>query len=649
MSLSALSDDALALILEYLDGLVVPRLLAIGNHVLKAKIEQIKKVKIRTWPFMKMPVSLFNLPHLDTLLLNAEEIINVYPFRLNGSLPLPSMPLKSLTKLKMEFAQSFSVLHLVDDVPILDTYFPHLKSLNLANSTVILNEMHIEALPRGLIELELHSIVDPKSAPPIQCALLNNLPSQLEKLRMVTPVISVDETTLDYSSVVWPVGLSHLLLHKVDKCMVYHLPPAIEDLTLRLQPIESTCDPIPTDILPASLTSVRIIPASFEKLTFRAIKFPPKLLLCDLPFNFRAEGHDWTSLPKSLTQMTFHQEFYNAFPLHEYLPNLELMPGISSIFSLTLVLENLPPKLTGLYAYGFSLDQIPEIPRGLKTLVIGIRPVSVVLSRDLRAFIPPACAMSRLPSTLQTLDMQLVSYDGFFSKIDFAFLPGNLRVFNIHLHAIKDVEALAALPQSLRTLSMDVSLDCDLAHNSRLLEYVPSHLKEFKLIMNVEKVAWQDWVDTIANWTELEKLEIIVTEPPTGPFNGIDDHHEHQDGPFNIDYICKLPNSLKSAHFPVLNAVLKPEHMAGLPKGLCSLVLQASSHDPNPLVASDECFANLPASLALLLLPRRTSGITPKLLDLLGAKIVDISGPQCIEELKEKLLQRNWEGFRRFY
>jgi hypothetical protein len=108
MHLPELSSDSISLILAYLDGVAISSLLSVGSSLLKAKIGQsCKELSVTTWPFMRLPVSLFRLPLLEILHLGPNEYEAVYPWRLNGGLPLPAMPMISLTRLAMHCAQSF--------------------------------------------------------------------------------------------------------------------------------------------------------------------------------------------------------------------------------------------------------------------------------------------------------------------------------------------------------------------------------------------------------------------------------------------------------------------------------------------------------------------------------------------------------------
>jgi hypothetical protein len=640
MSFADLSSDAIVQILQYLDGVDILRLISTGNRKVRSKAERVEKVYQEGWPFMKMPISLFKLPFVHTILINLNQYCEIYPWRLNGALPLPPMPLKSLTRLTMYCAQSFSVLKLDNGVPILDTYLLNLKSLVLGCSTVIVNETHLEALPQGLIELELYSRTVPQSEPPILCATLNKLPPHLEVLCIMSPVILVGEDPYNYESLVWPVGLRRLRLDRVDPCMFHNLPPSIEDLTLLVEPndFNSVKMPLTTDLLPASLTKVIVTARAngySEPLSFHPTTFPPNLLLCNLPFDLEAtSAADWIHLPRSITKMSISPHFHTICPLHIHLPNLEQWTGLYGPQAHPdSLLQNLPQNLRFLLVSNISLERITTIPSKVAYLCANLRPgpQNPLIEDSSPSFTTPVYDVSRLPVALLELNISATPKGEKFSKIDFGFLPQHLQALSFSFRDIEDVETLLAIPRSIKTISIDVVKSCGLSDNPRLMEYMPTNIRSLFIALHDPDTAWRDWISTIGNWSQLERLSITSRCPSALPVD--------------LDLIFKLPKSLKSVRLPVSQSNLKPEHMERLPKGLCSLTFYADYTEQSPICASDECFAKIPTSLCRLFLPTKTQGLTSKLFEILSPNIVYIHGPQIVEELKSAFFHRNWEGY----
>jgi hypothetical protein len=546
------------------------------------------------------------------------------------------MPVKSLTKLSMACAQSFSILRIVEGEPLLSSYFPHLKSLSLSNSTVVLSEMHIEAVPAGLTELELHS-VEVQAAPTIRIDMLSRLPPQLQKLALSTPSISATEKFPNFASLVWPVPLRYLKLHAADPTLIYHLPPSIEKLylTVKLNGPQKIKLPIPTSVLPLTVINVRISGLNYgiiqpKPFFFHPTTFPPNLQVCHLPFAFNlTSAQDWVNLPKSITKMPSAMLLHAYGPLDRAIPNLKVM--ICGATAPVSIFENLPQNLVELYSRQHSLDEIIQIPPNLQHLCINIKPAGQTPS-DAQASSP--CDISRLPPNLRSLDMRVRDESEKFSSIDFGYLPRNLSSLTIELKYVLDVKALLAMPRTLKTLSMSVSPESPLRFDSQLLKALPCSLTSLLLNLDALESAWQDWMDTIAQWTELERIQIYVN------FNS-----DPSLLPIDMDILFKLPKSIKAACLPTYQSKLKPEHMERLPKGILTLSLQSIYGDALPFIASDECFAKLPKSLTRLHIPPTTTGLSDKLFDLLPANIIDLYGPPIVQDQKVDFLQKTWEGY----
>jgi hypothetical protein len=428
----------------------------------------------------------------------------------------------------------------------------------------------------------------------------------------------------------------------MDPSIVYQLPEKLEKLTLSLTPnADGTVKlPIPTSVLPKSLISVCIdntrVLRRPEATWFHPTTFPPNLTHCELLFHFeQTVASDWDFLPKSITKMPLSRKFAHMCPIHLYLPNLEVITGLHGMGAFPeSLLQNLPQKLLQLYAMYVGLEEITQIPPALEYLDVRIRPVS--LSHPdvtIWSSIPPACDMSRLPSTLQSLELRVAPGGHRFSKVDLGHLPRNLRYLYISLDDVEDAEALWALPRDLDTLMTDIDSENDLRLDSGLLDGFPVNLDVFTLNLNALDAVWQDWMNTISQWTRLDTLQITLNIIPEA-MRAID-----------MDVLLKLPKSLTYLDLPIHHSELEPQHFANLPGGLVSLILQVEYMDGSTCSASDECFANLPRSLTQLELPRKLVGLSPDIFNLLSSNILILSGPRELEELRDEFLERNWEGY----
>jgi hypothetical protein len=632
MSLSTLSADSLAEISYYLDGVALIRLLGIGNAILEAKLRQIRNFVLKGWPFMKFPFSVFNYFKLDSFAIEHNYYSMIYPFRLGGALPLPTQPVNSITKFELSSAQCFSVLRLTDaGLPIIDGIFPNLRSLCLEGSTVFLAKHHMEAIPRSFLEeLKLASLVAPISDGPdwMPISVLMNLPSTLKTLHLESTLISVDEERKDYSSIVWPKGLTHLHLRYIEKIFIQNLPPNLEVLNLTICHMmgKHLSGPFPTSALPPTLTDLEISDFCNIMLLLSPDTFPPHLKRCIVSLDSSSSSSDpsWClRLPKSLTQMSLTSDFPKLMDLPVILPNLRRLEGIRLKLE---VLENLPPGLEQLRQRNVIISSIPFIPPGIKEMSTIVTPLAAA-SQSPSEHSSQTPTVSQLKSDLSMLPSRLLSLElntlegMLFSRADFNLLPQTLRSIDFYLHIIQDKDTLLGLPSSLERISIDISEECSqkMFLDPLLLDNIPSSIKDLVVQMDCLPVVWQTWMRKLGRFKDLELLQITIY------------NFSANVEPITLDFFSFLPQTLTELELPINRTEITPEQIESLPKFLiCFSLLSGAEH--TDCFASDECFAKLPKTLAYLSLPHELLGLTQNLIHILPSTIVTLLLPLYITD-----------------
>jgi hypothetical protein len=624
MALDTLSPDSLAEILQYLDGIAVIRLLQCGRSHLSAKIGQIKKLRIEGRPFMKFPFFVFELPQLQSLSILRHSHGYLYPLRLYGAVPLPTTPVKSITKLSFAFSQSFSVLRLeTDGVPLLDRIMPNLKSLHLERSTTVLELRHMQAVPKGLTKLHLIARYTKMSSTfmPFESAM--NLPPGLKYLNL-SSAISPDETTKDYTPIVWPIGLTSLDM-RAEPGIIHHLPQNLTSLSLNMQHFRGirVNSPIPTSIFPSSLTEINAFDMSSPKLKFFPTTFPPTLKRSVIDFDYsNTTPSDWVNVPKSITDASLHSDIHQIGSIKDLFPNVERVFGLYGPDAHPdSFLENLPSKLTELHLKGVSLSSIPFLPNGMKQLAIKIEPLAMSSQICADNSNSSMGSMSRLPHGLERLEIYKVDTDLKFCQADFDLIPRSLKVLSFELHNIEDANTLLGLPIGLKELSIDIlsPSSLELISDVSLLDTLPSGITSLSLILEPVAAVWTNWMCRIDRLSALEVLAVLF------------DGYSSELLPVSLDFLKSLPRSITDLYLTLNRSEVTPEQMKGLPGLIRDFSLRSTDEAAGASVASDECFAALPKSLVTLYLPDDLQGLTSNIIHILPSNLCSISLPEGLK------------------
>jgi hypothetical protein len=632
MLLSELGIDALTIVLSLVKADDLSRLRECGSALLTAKMVQIvRDISVDVVPLQKFPHSLFSWPHITSVRIQEVESASYYPLALNHALPLPLTPVPTLEKLVLTFAQSFSVLVLEDGKPVLETIFPLIKNVKLTNSTRLLNEDHMKALPRTLEKIALSAMYCSPRASRLPFSILVDLPPNLRKLSLYVGYIEPEQETKTYNSLKWPVGLRHLHLRLCSPQILFCIPKGLENLNIEFAYMPETSyseklmmNNFSSSLLPASLTACCI--DGFSHNSQEGVKsetYPPNLKVLSTQLVFRSLEEQLVLLPKSLTSIRLPAQVCETIDVPELLPNLEEISIIGGWPK--RVWQNLPPNLRNFNNQSDAdclLTEIPRLPSRLNRL--GIR--SSAEEADFR----------KIPSSLQTLGITIVSGTLSPSLID--LLPPRLTSLTINLQDLESKEVFSHMPKTLLSLELDIKAACpsSLYSDPALLDHVPNKLTVLILTIAIGGTAWSDWIKRLSsNCPSLNALFLFVED------NALD-----QD-PWSMDYMLHIPPGVKELYVPIGSSPLEPEMMTNLPKGLRTLHFSSSRH--SNAQAGDQCFANLPSTLNSFVLPPNLTGITPNIIDILPVALVYLSLPTPFLNLYETYYSRpNWEGYSYF-
>jgi hypothetical protein len=586
-------------------------------------------------PFSIFPFSAFKLVNLRSFVLKSYPNAYIYPLRLNGELPIPSSAHKSLRKFRLEISQSFSVLKLVNDAPLLDDIFPNLKSLYLAFSSVALSGDHMKAVPRGLEELTLISRYFSCTESLTSSKILQDLPLGLKLLHISSRFIAPDSDGEDFSTIVWPPQLSSLFL-KVDQLILQHLPANLEALSLVVAKTMKTpsAAPLPTSIFPRSLKVIKVISVQIEDFLFRPTTFPPELDVCLVDFAYDGlTASDWVHLPKSIRQFNTPASFLRFGALSDLLPNLERFSKFFGLASYPAdLLANLPPRLVEFHCM-VPLSGIPNLPPTLTSLHIRGLPLSASSS-------PNVGDLTRLPLQLTVLHLGKSSPYQFFCKDDFALLPATLTHLSFQLDDIQDADTLSVLPSGLTSLAVQVGSHCQGSTrcDSQLLSNLPSGIRQLSIIIAAVPIVWTSWMRNLGRYKALESLSV-----------SLDDSEFATSPPVHLDFLDMLPQNLQRLELTLDRTQLTPNVMMGLPKNLFILALWSLNSPETRSFASDECFANLPKTIGSLKLPKDMEGLTSRIFSLLPSTLTYLSGPTHLFAQSNLLFDREaieWGDYR---
>jgi hypothetical protein len=622
MLLSELSADAIALVLSYVDARNICRLRECGSGLLTAKMVQtVKSVRMVASVLQKFPFSLFSWPLISSVQIEPDEYMSYYPLALNHQLPLPLVPVPTLEKLELSFAQSFAILALKDGKPILETIFPNLKFLKLSNSTKLLTVENMKALPRNLEKLSISSMFSSATRKSLSCTALEDLPPNLKELSISGSYIGPDPTTKTYNSIKWPVGLVSLRLSVSASQMIFHLPQTLEYLSMDMGDTNDTAGGefgiISTSLLPASLTSCRIDGFRYnDRHGFKSETYPPQLTRLATPIVFHSMAEELALLPKSLTDVRLPAAAFQVANIPELLPNLQHVNLVGS--SPESYLKNLPPNLRDLYNQkrgSCSLSEIPSLPSRLVNLGINISPEEA----DLR----------KIPHSVLNLSL---SVTGVLSPSLVELLPPRLTSLSTKLHHYESKEAFSRIPKEIVSLELSINHPCpaDLHSDPTLLDHLPPNLNALNLTIGTQGTQFGEWIKSLSKYPNLTMLFLFV------------DDNILNDEPWSMDYMRHIPASVVHLYAPWGSSSLEPEMMAHLSPSLRTLHFSSSSQSQP--VASDQCFANLPKNLTALTLPPKLNGISPDIVHVIPETLLELNLPDT--SLHSIYYSRSvWEGY----
>jgi hypothetical protein len=638
MSLDQLSSDCLNGIAFYLEASTLGALLACGNSLLNAKIRLLNlDLRFLIRPFQKFPFFVFKLPNLRGLTVKDPSGKGNYPLKLETSLPLPTTPVKTLHKLELRFIRCWSVLALEHGVPLLDATCPNLKVLSLFDNATRFTEEHMEAIPRGLEVLRLSTRHEHPSRLP--CAALKYLPPSLHSLALeAVSHIIVDSDRRDYSTITWPSNLRTLELTCVEPCMLDHLPPNIERLTLRLRSDRSHWLPVSL-VLPRTLKEISIGGMARCGVSIQPKSLPPQLELCDAELSF--EGFSPTDFPKSITSIDCIHDIQQHGNITDILPNITELDGIYSRLDFPPeLLSNLPSRLVSIGSASVSVADIPYFPATLKEIGLKVRPSASMTSNSASSpsEVVTPCDMARLPRNLGCLHLFNAQPGSKFSRSDFDALPPHLHDMTFSMEDIESADVLLGIPRSVDFIAIDFGEECDpsLVSDFQLLDRLPSGLKMLVIDLTPNIRAWAQWMSRLHQFPALEMLQVQFYSLSTSSES------------VTLDFIYSLPGTITDLYLPMEHTKLLPEQMMRLPKKLTHLCFLSNSSDN---AATDQCFSNLPPSITALSLPDDIQGLTPELFMLVPPSLVSFVVPEYLEEARMDHLdsQADWGEYTPFY
>lgn len=451
MSLANTSDESLAVILHFLDGDDISRLIGAGSKRFSARVRQ-NTIRF-DWTFRRpsyFPFSCLAFPRLTSLAIKSEDTEEYYAHLSLQNRPiLPLEPMTSLLSIDFSFS-TCSALFAPRTSPAgppatLTSSFPNLTSLSLRSKSSLPDDwakhlpdtllrlvldipvlMSLQDLPKGLQELEFEADgydMDFAAELPnlralrlfclVTLSFLDTLPNTLEELRV--KLIDIDEVELET-----PFPFSKL-------------PPKLRILSIDAPAISIDWD--------------SMAPYTLEEFYFKVEEgdMDPESLLENIYTKNLRKLHLSASLhPEQLKSLSNVEEFC---PDHEFtdLAALELLPR--KLRSLTLhnvtmhpkTLEHLPPSLETLCIQKLLAPYLYTLPKSLTKLSV----------QNIATEIPSPTEWSALPPLLASLTLEA---ELFHSEECFQFLPGSLKEIEMKFRNKAETDMLerAKFPQTLQ-------------------------------------------------------------------------------------------------------------------------------------------------------------------------------------------------------
>jgi hypothetical protein len=274
----------------------------------------------------------------------------------------------------------------------------------------------------------------------------------------------------------------------------------------------------------------------------------------------------------------------------------------------------------------------------MKHMVINARPSSCIESDQKGApatSTVPNCDMFRLPSHLAGFHFSSSVNGAKFSSFDFACLPLTLSTMSIKLHDIQDAETLAAIPRTLKSLSILITTETDpsLTSDPELINHLPSNLTELLIDADTLCSAWYQWMHRMSRFTALETLDMFVWIA--------EDDQAYQESQPSLNFLASFPRTLKTLRIPLFGAAIQSEDIQALPRGLTKISFGQAGMSSG--AASDDCFAHLPPSVVNLSFPSRIEGLTVDFFRKLPSTLVLFTVPDCIRDHLEIFYDREPE------
>lgn len=440
MSLTGTSDDSLELILSFLMGEDVMRLMAVGSKTLIARVAH--KTTNLVWNFIRtsyFPSSSYTFANLRSL------SVKIGGYRsylsLHGHPLLPLEPMSSLESLDLSFLSSHLVFAPATS-PVgmsLSSLLPRLTSLAIRSDiSCAVPDDWAESLPKGLTSLTmLVRINNYERTLFIDASSLNHLPSGMQHLKFGSSC---------------SIGAGKVNFERFRDLRTLELADALSWDAL--------------DSLPNTLQTLLVWNSnrdfSLPTKTFPLSKLPPNIRSLDLSGAALQLDFD-TMAPLTLEEVQFGLEedvpvenfvrFFQTKNLRvvhgvgsmtaeslALFPNLQIISGLGNITTLTtfeilprnfeslflqdsnrvspaVSFKNLPPALKTLYSPILCYEDVSDLPKTLTTLKFHNFPRSTPIK-------VPAAVWRQLPSQLRRLEVDLCFFE---SEECFHALPEKLQ------------------------------------------------------------------------------------------------------------------------------------------------------------------------------------------------------------------------------
>jgi hypothetical protein len=524
------------------------------------------------------------------------------------------------------------------------TFFPNLRTLILEHSPKLLVPelfQWAETLPPTLTELQLRCSYGIVAYPRIcnDYRLFAKLPKNLETLVLApNSHIEADPATSTFDDIVWPPNLTKLvcrmwqnasILWRIPSTMK-HLEIDIEKASLPAEWLKKVGGDFYCSSLPRGLVWLSIGGINLRAFKVVPDSLPPNLEHFSMDLNYD-DQELYSIFPKTIT--TFHNlSSLLRFPdlkLNELLPKLR---SLSVHVNNSLINQHLPPNLESLYnseASCVGIDFQQCIPRSVTYLGLKIH---------------SALQMSQLPPRLTRLNFCNGSQT--FTPASFKALPSTLRDISFSLNHLSSVDCIPSLPRNLESVDMQVNRGTllHLTSDPLLLIGLPPSLRSIFINITSAECEWHNWLyHCVPLLPALTSCMAVVDEVIEG--SNFEDHS-------SLMFMSRFCPSLKELGITIShNISLFPNAFKELPSGLHTLILVPPQR--TKIVVSDCMFDSLPKSLTILSLDDMITGITPKILEKLPPKLMEISITNSEDNslknaLAEYQLHPKWEGHSRY-